>query len=428
MDFEIGDSKKRLAIFLLLFSGTAVYLPLATTQFLASEFSEIPRASCLRKAITLDPFNAEYRDELGRFELLVQQSPTSALPWLQTATALNPNRSGYWLDRAVAEQLIGDSGAERNSLDNVIAAQPRSAGLSWQVANLYLSQGAAEAALREYRKVLENDPVLTPQALQICWRIRPDIDFLLQNVVPASADDPFLSFLVSSKESNAAAKVWERIVSLQQPVERRFLFEYLRYLFANHDSLQGARVWQQAANLSDLAAYQPTSENLLVNGDFSLDILNAGFDWMYQKSPAVSLAIDPDESHSGQRSLRIAFQGPGIEDAGIRQLVYLNPDTQYDFSGHYKAEGLDGAGGPEFAIQDAYDGAKLFTSDNLRNTPSWTTVSGSFVTGPETHLVILRIACVPADRPIRGNLWIDGLKLITSEHMASAASSKEEQR
>jgi tetratricopeptide (TPR) repeat protein len=427
MDFEIGHARKRLAILFLLLSGTAVYLVLAVTQFLASEFSEIPRASCLRKAIKLDPLNAEYRDNMGRFELLVQQSPTSALPWLQTATALNPNRSGYWLDRAVAEQLIGDSGAERNSLDKVIGTQPHSAGLSWQVANLYLSQGESEPALREYRKVLENDPVLTPQALQICWRIRPDVDFLLENVVPTSADETFLSFLVSSNESGSAAKVWERIVSLQQSIERRFLFDYLRLLFARHDAEQATRVWRQAANLSDLAAYQPTDENLLVNGDFSLDILNAGFDWMYQKSSAVSLAIDPDESRSGRRSLRIVFQGPGIEDAGIRQLVSVDPDTKYDFSGYYKAEEMDGAGAPEFAIQDVYDGTKLYMSDDLGDTASWTRVSGKFATGADTHLVVLRIARVPADRPIRGKLWIDGLKLVVSRHTASLEAAKKGQ-
>jgi hypothetical protein len=184
-------------------------------------------------------------------------------------------------------------------------------------------------------------------------------------------------------------------------------------------------VWQQAANLSELAAYQPTEENLLVNGDFSLNILNNGFDWIYQKSPAVSLAIDPDASHSGWRSLRIEFQGPGIEDAGIRQFIAVDPDTAYVFSGYYKAAKMDGAGAPKFAIQDVYTGANLFMSDDLRDAGSWTRVNGSFTTAPETHLIVLRVARVPADRPIRGKLWIDGLKLVTADHIATVASTKE---
>ena len=426
MDFEIVHPKKRIIIWFLFFLGTAAYFALTASQFVAAQFSEIPRASYLQAAIKLDPSNAEYRDAMGRFQLLVQQSPVNALPWLQTATSLNPNRAEYWLDRATAEHQIGDFDNERRSLDKVSATNPHSSNVAWQVANLYLSQGAIDAALRQYRKVLENDSTLSPQALQVCWRIRPDIDFLLQNVVPANADEPLLGFLISDNESDAAAKVWDRIVALQQPVDRRSLFDYLRYLFTNHEPVQASHVWQQAANLSDLAAYQPTEENLLVNGDFSLAILNNGFDWTYQKSSAVSLAIDPEENRAGSRSLRIIFQGPGIEDAGIRQLVAVRPDTEYVFSGRYKAAEMDGAGAPKFAIEDAYSGASLFMSADLRDAASWASINGSFTTGPDTHLIVLRIARVPADRPIRGKLWIDSLKLVTADHVASLASAKDQ--
>jgi tetratricopeptide (TPR) repeat protein len=425
MDFEIVHPGRRFAVWFLFFLGTAAYIALTATQFLAQQFSQIPRASFLRKAIKLDPSNAEYRESMGRFELLVQQSPDDALPWLQAATALNPSNSGYWLDRGIAEHQIGDFDGVRKSLDRANAANSRSSDVAWQAANLYLSQGELEPAFRQYRIVLESKSALIPQTLQVCWRIRPDIGFLLQNVVPASTDEPFLSFLVSNGESNAAAKVWERIVLLQQPVERRYLFDYLRFLFNRHDPVQASRVWQEAANLSDLAAYQPTEENLLVNADFNLGILNNGFDWIYQKSSAISLAIDPDESHSGSRSLRIVFQGPGIEDAGIRQLVSVDPDTEYVFSGYYKATEMDGAGAPEFAIQDVYSGAKLFMSDDLRDTSSWEGVNGTFTTGPNTHLLVLRIARVPADRPIRGKLWIGSLKLVTADHIPLLRSAKE---
>ena len=426
MDFEIVHTRKRFAVWLLVFSGTAAYFLLTTIQFVAAEFSEIPRASYLRKAVKLDPSNAEYRNIMGRFELTVQQSPINALPLLQSATALDPSRSAYWLDRAAAEQLIGDFESQRISVDKATAANPHSAAVAWQAANLYLSRGAVDEALHQYRKVLENDSALTPQALQVCWRIHPDIDSLLQEVVPPIANEPLLTFLISANESAAAAKVWDRIVSLQQPVERRYLFEYLRYLFNHNDPMQASRVWQQAANLSNLAAYQPSEENLLVNGDFSLSVLNNGFDWAYQKSAAVSLAIDPGESHYGSGSLRISFQGPAIDDAGIRHLVSVDPHTEYVFSAYYKAAEMDGAGAPKFVFEDVYSGAKLFMSDDLRDAESWKSVNGSFITAPETHLILLRVVRVPANRPIRGKLWISDLKLVTADHPASLASAKEQ--
>src|SRR5581483_142039 len=232
-------------------------------------------------------------------------------------------------------------------------------------------------------------------------------------VMPRASDKAFLTFLIANHESGAAAKVWGRIASSRQQVEKPFLFEYLRYLFANHQSLQAVRVWQQAADLSGLAAYQPTDENLLVNGNFSLPVLDGGFDWTYQKSSAVMLALDPIETHSGPRSLRIFFEGAGIEDAGIRQIVAVEPNTEYMFSGYYKAEEMDGVGGPRIAIQDLYTQEPLFSSETLGDSDSWSQVTGMLTTGAETRLIVLRVARVPADNPIRGKLWIDDLKLVT---------------
>ena len=278
--------------------------------------------------------------------------------------------------------------------------------------------------MREYRIVLQNDPSLTPQAINTCWKIRPDIDFLLDNVVPPSTDEIFLDFLVSKDEPAAAAKVWGRMFSSQQPVDRGHLFDYMRHLIARRDVPQAALVWQQAASLSGLGAYQSSSENLLVNGDFSLEILNGGFDWVHQKVRGVNLALDPNETHSSSRSLRVVFDGPGIEDAGIRQLVPVEPSTSYDFSGFYKAQEMDGAGGPQLAVQDLYHETAFFMSEELRDADFWKKTGGRFTTGADTHLIVVRIARVPAGSPIRGKLWIDGLKLVRSED--SLAATKKE--
>lgn len=419
MIFEARHHGRRWIAIAVLLSGTAIYIGLAAAQVIASQLGQSARESAVRWSVKLDPLNAEYRDKIARFELLAKQSPEEAVSWSRGATALNPHRENYWLDEAIAEQLTGDSAAERISLAHASEANPHSAGLAWQTGNLYLSQGATEPAFRDYRKVLENSPQLTGRAIQICWALRPDVDFLLQKVVPPESDQAFLGFLIANHQSDAAVKVWQRIAALRQAVERPFLFEYLRYLLANHQALQAIRVWQQAADLSDLAAYQPTDENLLINGNFSLPILDGGFDWIYQKSSAVTLALDPIQTHSGPRSLRIFFEGAGIEDAGIRQIVPVEPNTEYMFSGYYKAEEMDGVGGPRIAIQDLYTQEPLFTSDTLGDSDSWTQVTGTFTTRTDTHLLVLRVARVPADSPIRGKLWIDDLKLVTASHLTS---------
>jgi hypothetical protein len=107
------------------------------------------------------------------------------------------------------------------------------------------------------------------------------------------------------------------------------------------------------------------------------------------------------------------------------QLVPVEPDTRYEFSSFYKAADMDGAGAMQFAINDAYTDTPLFMSEDLRDADFWKEVGGNFTTGPDSHLIILRVARVPAGSPIRGKLWIDSLKLVRSDSRVAELAPQE---
>jgi hypothetical protein len=44
----------------------------------------------------------------------------------------------------------------------------------------------------------------------------------------------------------------------------------------------------------------------------------------------------------------------------------------------------------------------------------WKQVSGTFTSGPDTKLLVIRLQRIPAGSPIRGNLWIDGVRLVAA--------------
>jgi hypothetical protein len=391
----------------------AFYVVISGIDFLAAHFSNTPTLASLRRAVWLQPRNAEYQYRLGRYFSLVELSPSQAEPAFRTAVALNPHQARYWMALAGIYQLLGDDQRQATSLERALAAEPTTPEVAWEAANFYLVRGDTTTALKNLRVVMANDPYLPPNALQLCWRIQPDVDFLLREVVPplTKVNSSFLEFLISNKETAAAAKVWDKLVALNQPVERRYVFEYIRYLVAKQEPEQARMVWQKAATLSDLTAYQPSTENLVVNGDFSQEILNAGFDWLYRPSPDISLTLDPTQFHSGHGSLHVEIDSRGIEDAGIRQLIAVNPNTSYQFSSYFKAEAMAGAGGLHFAVQDLYSGKTYFTSEDFTNVDFWKQAAGSFTTDETTKLVVLRIQREPAGSPIKGRLWIDGVRL-----------------
>ena len=390
-----------------------IYLFLAGRLLVASFFGDRVEFASLQRAARLDPWNADYRNHLGRYYALVARDPGAAIEPYRGAVQLDPHSARYWFDLASAYQVLGDVSNQTLALEQAIEADPTTPDVAWEAANFYLVQGAEAKALREFRVVLQNDPTLASPAIQFCWRINPDVDALLSNVVPARSEAyiAFLYLLMQKQETAATAKVWAALMATQQTFELRYVYDYLQYLFDHKDVDQARLVWQQAAPRFGLSGYLPSGRNLIVNGDFSLDVLNGGFDWQYQKQQSVTLTLDPSDFHGGHRSLLIAFDGPAVNDAGIRQFIAVQSNTLYEFSAYYKNGDFEGAGGPHFTIQDAYTQAVLYDSDELKEAGFWKSVTGEFTTGADTRLLVLHVRRLPAGSPIRGKLWVDDFRL-----------------
>jgi Carbohydrate binding domain len=412
LKFESASKKRMIAI--AIFSFAIIYLAICASMSAAAWLGAQPEASRIQASIYLDPSNADYRHRLGRYDDLVRNDPAAAMAHYVQAVALNPHDARYWLDLANSYQLLGDSTGQANAIERAIVADPKKPEVAWEAANLYLVRGQTEKALAEFRLVMEGAPHLSGQALALCWRISPDVDHLLATVIP-SQPDAYLALLaqVMSREDTAGTvKVWQALVHAHQPVQDRDVFGLVNYLLF-HKAVDDAHlVWRQGVSLLGMSAYLPSSNNLIVNGSFSLPILNGGFDWQYTTKPGVALTLDSNESHEGHRSLAIVFAGPDVDEAGIYQLIAVQPDTTYEFTGYYKNEPIDGVGGPHFAVHDAYTGQTYFLSEELTSGTFWKSVVGEFTTGPDTNLLALRVRHIPAGNSIRGKLWIDDFRLV----------------
>jgi len=390
-----------------------IYIFLTGAEFVASVFASRPELPSLQRAVRLSPGNADYRHRLGRYFAFVAADPQSAIESLRAAVDLNPHDARYWFDLAAAYQVIGDLAGRRAALDRALQAEPTEPEVAWEAANFFLIDGDIDRALREFHVVIENEVSLVDAALRVCWRVRPDPDALLRDVVPARSDSliSFLDLLMSKQETEGAIKTWERLAQLHQKFQNRYLYEFVRYLIAAHRPDAAMSAWEQTAGTLGLSAYLPTQDNLVVNGDFSLDILNGGFDWTYVNRIGVQPLLDPSNFRQGLRSLSLTFQGPGINDAGIQQLIPVRGATTYDFSAYYKSADFEGAGGPQIVLRDAYTGAPLYSSDPLNDADFWKEVHSKVTTLDSTTLLVLAIERFPPGSPIRGKLWLNNFEL-----------------
>ena len=390
------------------------YVFVSARLFIGSWFGERSELSSLQRAARLDPRNADYRDHLGRYYALVAKDPGAAIEPYRAAVQLDSHSARYWFDLASAYQVLGDISNQTSALEHAIEADPTTPDVAWEAANFFLVQGDEQKALQEFHVVLESEPTLAAPAIQFCWRIHPDVDVLLRDVVPVRAEAyiAFLDLLMQKQETAATAKVWASLMAGHQTFEMRYVYEYVQYLFDHKDVDQARLVWREAAPRFGLSAYLPSSRNLIVNGDFSLDVLNGGFDWQYEKQRSVTLTLDPSDFHGGHRSLLITFDGPGVNDAGIRQFIAVQPDTLYQFSAYYKNGEIEGAGAPHLTIQDAFTQSVLYDSDELKEAGFWKSAIGDFTTGADSKLLVLHVRRLPEGSPIRGKLWVDDFRLV----------------
>ena len=442
--FNSPARKRLIAALALVFA--AVYLGLVTREVLASWRAPevgVAQLKSLQWAARLDPGNADYRNHLGRYYDIVARDPVTAIGHYKKTVELNPHSARFWFDLASSYQVLGDVTNQSIALEHAIQADSMTPDVAWEAANLYLVQGENEKALREFRVVMANDPSLAPSAIALCWRITPNVDLLMRDAVPPTADaylallallqnDVALQFrkavfptddldvtslAVQAHTDNHTAesfKVWNALIQSHQPFERRYASDYFQFLIGRKEVDEAVLVWKQTVDRFALSSYLPSTANLVVDGTVSVVVLNTGLDWQYQKPSGVNLMLDPSTFHSGRRSFLITFDGPGINDAGLFQFIPVKPNSTYEFSAYYQnGPALEGAGGPHFTVTDYYSPlTDYYQSDELRDANSWKSVEGEFTTGPDCKLVVLHVVRLPKGSPIRGKLWVDDFRIV----------------
>lgn len=413
MKFSLDNSRRKGTLLACAVVFATGYIGLASLQFVSSWLGNNPDLRSLQRAARLDPGNAEYRDRLGRYFDFVARDPVSALAQYKFAVRLNPYSARYWFDLASAYQVLGDTGNQGAALEHAIQADAMTPDVAWEAGSLFLVQGKKERALHEFSTVIANDPALGDAALRFCWRINPDVDALLRDVIPHRKDAylDFLLLLESKFETQGAIKVWNALLETREPFDIQQSYSFIRYLLQQKEVDEAVIAWKQTAIRFGLSSYLPSSSNLVVNGNFNLEVLNGGFDWQYQKQRGVGLTLDPSDFHGGKRSLLITFDGPGISDADIYQFIAVQPNTTYQFTAYYKNGEMEGAGGPHFTVQDMFDQKVYYESNELKDASFWKSADGEFTTGPDCKLLLLHIRRLPAGSPIRGKLWVDDFHL-----------------
>ena len=92
---------------------------------------------------------------------------------------------------------------------------------------------------------------------------------------------------------------------------------------------------------------------LVFNGGFEQEPLNAGFDWRFAQQPYLTLDFFDATAHTGARSFRADFTVPqNSEYEPVYQLVPVVPGQTYELSAYVKSEAITSDSGPRLRVLD----------------------------------------------------------------------------
>ncbi|MFB3923234.1 MAG: hypothetical protein ACE145_16050 [Terriglobia bacterium] len=376
----------------------------------------------LQTAAWLDPGNSEYSLRIGRMAQynLPDINPVLAMDSLRQAAALNPRDPQPWLELAAAFGFQGKEAEAEACLRRADFLAPNIPSIQWVIGNFFLLRGDSNEAFRHFRFVLAGTRQYNQILFKTAWKATDNGQEILERLIPdrVTTEIDYLYFLLTEKRYAEAGGVWKRIAASRENFPASIAAAYMDELIGARLPAEAHHVWEDLRDKGLIKPnYQPTPQNLLVNGDFEEEVLNLGFDWRIVPVKGVYAGLDGSTYHSPSHSLLIRFSGnENVSYNHVLQYVSVEPGRSYRLTGFLKCEGITTDSGPRLQVRDAYDITLLNKlSEAVTGTSGgWTPVVLEFTTGPKTDLIIVNTARAPStklDNLIAGKVWLDDISL-----------------
>lgn len=379
-------------------------------------------ADRMRLAVRLEPDNPAYWYRLGKYQQfdLIQGDPGRAQESFRKAIALNPLDTNAWLDLAADYESEGKNAEAREAYLQAKKSYPASADVSWRYGNFLLRLGDQSKSYEQLRRAIEGNPQLAAIAFSRAYRANPDINQILNQLLPVnqSAYVGMMNEAASENQLAVAQIIWARLLTLRPHLEVRNFEPLVSRLLASGEYYVGRRVWDQGVATLNLPPLLQLDGSVVWDPSFESNINDLGFAWQFKPIvQGVSIGYDKTEKHSGSQSLRLSFDGkhnPDLEAACA--LAVVQPSTKYRFSGWIKTKGITTEYGVGFRIHSYGDsnGTVVNTGQIVGNHP-FTRIDQIWIAGADVRRAMICVTREASDNPdvrISGTAWVDDVNLV----------------
>ena len=231
------------ALVTLVGSAEAIKIAAVTALGKSTEVSDV------QKALALDPGNPVLHNRLSQLygDSLEPSNLAEAVQEARRATALNPNKSDYWLTLASACESVRDNACADQALQRALDLSPMVPQVWWVAGNHYLRTDRPESALPCFHRLLELSPDYAAPTFDLTLRAYGDPKMILEKVVGDEKDPrlalAFADFMSANNEFDAAHQAWTQIAAGGSPFPFAAVQPYIERLLGHGRYQEAQAIW-----------------------------------------------------------------------------------------------------------------------------------------------------------------------------------------
>lgn len=402
---------------------------------LAARYTGLETREGYEHAARLEPKNFENWLQLGRYwqYSLEDLDIGRAIQAYSVALSLNPRSADTWADLGSAYEAEGNIAAARDAFLDAKNTYPLSPEISWRYGNFLLRQGETDAAFLEMRNAVEVEPQRGAEALSRALRAEPNLDRVLDRVLPPLKDAYISAIVGQTAEGDIAnaVQVWNRLAALHPKLKlENYSFALVGALLQEKQVAEAERIWQQAVDFAGFGNLPEPTGSVLWDGGFESGVSGSGFAWAFPEgAQGVQFSIDRREKHSGNQSLRLLFNGRyNLHLLGPCIEVPVRPSTDYDFSAWVRTLSITTEQGIRFRLgSPRTQDTSTATTNDVRGTQPWTRVETPWSSGKnveEIQVCVERLPSQEVDDKIQGLAWVDDVALVPAAPVPATAEPR----
>ena len=422
MILRLSSNAQRVVLVAASFAVAFVLSYFSIRNALAIHYAGLQTAEAYERAAQLEPTDSRNWHLLGRYWQYNLEDPDAAraIRSYLSALSLDPASSETWLDIATAYESESNLVAARDAFLHAKKVYPLSAEVSWRYGNFLLRQGELEPAFTEMRLAVEADPKRAGEAFSRSLRAGSSIEAALDRVLPpiSEAYVDVIRDQTTDAHTGNALKVWDRLASLHPRLSLQDSFSLVGALMTEKRIAEASRVWDQAVLFAGLADLQSPPGSVLWDGGFESNVSGGGFSWLFSEGfRDVQVASDTQQKHSGNRSVRLIFDGKSnVNFVGVCHYVPVQPSARYRFSAWVRTRALTTDQGIRFQLHSlgTQDTSSAVTSE-VHGTAPWTRIELPWSSGrdvQELQVCLVRFPSEEAENKIQGTAWVDDVALV----------------